>query len=72
MSRTDERPPEEAPAPRGEQWGLREWAMDRATARSPRRALGELAVVVLAVVVAAFATHTTDVLLVVAALIVMI
>ena len=72
MSRTDERPPEEAPTPRGEEWGLREWAMDRTMARSPRRALAELAVVVVAVVVAAFATHTTDVLLVVAALIVMI
>ena len=72
MSRTDERPPEKAPAGTSGEWGLRDWAMDPAMARSPRRALTELAVVVLAVVVAAVATHTTDVLIVVVALIVMI
>jgi membrane-associated protease RseP (regulator of RpoE activity) len=71
VSRTDERPAGKAPVPAGER-GLREWAMDPATARSPRRALAELATVVLAVVIAALATHTTDVLLVVVALVVMI
>lgn len=72
MSRTDERPPGEVREPRRADAGLREWAMDRTMARSPRRALGELALVVLAVVVAAVATRTTDVLIVVAALVVMI
>ena len=72
MSRTDERPPAEAPRGASGEGGLREWAMDRSTARSPRRALAQLGAVVLAVVLAAVATRTTDVLIVVVALVVMI